>query len=206
MTRTVLAIILLAQLASTKSLEQINKRLQITSGLRVDFSQEVLTLRNKIRRTAGHAYFDANGRFRWVVRQNGQEQRIVIYNNKTIVEHLPTEKIANIWSIASTKTLAITRVVDLVKSLDNLRHSYRIASKQVAGDHLHLKLMPRAVNDIAGVELSVALTKNFVETVKITYRNKRYSTFTFSNPQRRDFGVKPFSFSPTKDTRVKQID
>ena len=208
MIKITLASILLTQLASTNtpSLEQVNKRLQITDGLRVNFSQQVLTLRNKIRRTAGQAFFDASGRFRWVVRQSGQEKRVVIYNGKTIVEYLPTEGLANIWSVASTKTLAITRVVDLVKSLDNLQSSYRITAKQFTTDYLHLTLAPRATNDIAGVKLSIALTKNFVETVRITYRNKRHNTLTFSNRQRRDFGTKPFSFSPARGTKVNRID
>lgn len=209
MIRITLAVTLLTQLASTKtppSLEQINKRLRITNGLRVDFNQEVLTLRNKIRRTTGQAFFDARGRFRWIVKQNGQEKRVIIYNGKTIVEYLPTEKIANMWSVASTKTLALTRVVDLVKSLDNLQSSYRITEKQFTTNHLHLTLTPRTKNDIAGVKLTIALTKNFVETVRITYRNKRHNTLTFTNPQRRDFGTKPFSFSPVKGTKVNRID
>lgn len=210
MTNRVWALILFCPLISgsskTQTVDEVNKRLRITSGLRVDFSQEVLTLRNKIRRTAGRAFFDADGRFRWVTKQNGQEKRVVIYNNKTIVEHLPSEKLANIWSVTSSKTLAITRVVDLVRSLDNLRRSYRITGEQFTADHLQLTLVPRTANDIAGVELTVALTKNFIETVRITYRNKRHNTFTFSNPQRRDFGAKPFRFLPPKGTKVNRID
>lgn len=209
MIRIALTLTLLTQLASTTkppSLEQVSKRLRITNGLRVDFRQEVLTLRNKIRRTAGQAFFDASGRFRWVVRQNRQEKRVIIYNGKTITEYLPTEKLANIWSVASNKTLAITRVVDLVKSLDNLQSSYRITDKQHTTDHLHLTLAPREKNDIVDVKLTVALTKNFVETVRITYRNKRHNTLTFTNPQRRNLGTKPFSFSPAKGTKVNRID
>ena len=209
MIKTVLTVTLLTLSAPTKknpTLEQINKRLQITNGLRVDFSQEVLTLRNKIRDTSGQAFFDANGRFRWIVKQNGQEKRVFIYDGKEIVEYLPTEKLANIWSITSPKVLAITSIVDLVKSLDKLQRSYQISGQKFTDDRLRLTLTPLAHNDISTVNLTVALTKNFVETVRITYRNKRHNTVTFTNPQRRDLGKKPFNFSPAKDVKVTKID
>ena len=211
MIRIVLIALLLTLSAPTKknlTLEQVNERLQITNGLRVDFSQEILTLRGKVRNTSGQAFFDASGRFRWVVKQNGQEERVVIYDGKTIIEYLPTEKLANIWSIAGSKALAITSVVDLVKSLDKLQRSYQISDRQFSksGDHLRLTLIPLTTNDISRVNLTIALTKKFVETVRITYRNKRYNTVMFTNPQRRDLGKKPFKFSPAKDVKVKRID
>ena len=209
MTRIVPIVLLLTLSAPTKktpTLERVNKRLQITNGLRVDFSQKVLTLRDKIRYTTGQAFFDASGRFRWVVKQNGQEKRVVIYNGKTIIEYLPTEKLANIWSIAGSKALAITSIVDLVKSLDKLQRSYRISDKQFTDDHLRLTLVPRVTNDISTVKLTIALTRNFVETVRITYRNKRHNTVTFTNPQRRELGKKLFNFSPAKDVKVRKID
>ena len=187
---------------AASDLQQISKRLQITSGLQVKFTQKVMTIRKKIRTTEGDAYFHPDGKFRWLVRYQQEAVQEFIYDGKSIVEHLPAERIANIWGLASSRSLEINRVVTLIKSLANLQRDYRIKEQRQTAATLDLLLIPQTKSNISQIQLTVSLTKNFISRVKIIYQGTRYSELIFTKPLRQKLAPQHFTFTAPKGTRV----
>ena len=197
--------LLLATTLAAKGLRDAGEQLRVKKGLRVDFEQRVLTIRKKIRMTKGEGFFHPDGRFRWIIKHRGQMVRTYVYDRKTITEYLPAEKTANVWSITSAKTDAITRIVALIKAPHQLQRDY-VVQEQPQGKHtLQLSLVPRKSSDISSIAVAIDLKANFIHKVKINYRNQRYSEFTFRNPQRKSLAAKHFNFAPPAGTKVNQL-
>lgn len=204
-----LATVLVAQttvlMAQTTTLQQAGERLRVKQGLQVAFEQRVLTIRKKIRLTTGEGFFHPDGSFRWVITHRGQMVRTYVYDRKTITEYLPEEKTANVWSLKSAKTDAISRIVALIKSPHQLKRDYVVKEQQQTNNKLQLLLVPRESNDIRDVAVTLDLKANFISKVKITYRHKRYNEFVFSNPQRKKITAAQFKFTPPAGTKVNYL-
>lgn len=192
--------------SARSTLEDVSAGLRIKKGLQLDFIQNVMTIRKKIRRTNGQGFFHPDGRFRWVVSHRNRVVQTFVYDSRSITEHLPQEKLANIWGVSSGKAHEISRVVGLIKSLDNLQLDYKVGEQKKTESELSLKLLPRTKGDIAQVDLHLSLKQNFVRQLKITYRNGRYSEFIFRNPVRKAIDPATFRFSAPKGTKVNRID
>lgn len=186
-------------------LQKVGEKLRVKQGLQVDFEQRVLTIRKKIRLTQGTGFFHPDGRFRWLIEQRGQMVRTYVYDRKTITEYLPAEKTANVWSVTSAKTDAISRIVALIKAPHQLSRDYVVQEQQNGKHLLQLSLVPRADGDIRNIAVVVDLKANFISKVKINYRHQRYNEFTFRNPQRQKIAAARFKFVPPADTKVNYL-
>ena len=191
--------------AQTTTLQQAGEQLRVKQGLQVAFEQRVLTIRKKIRITKGEGFFHPDGSFRWVITHRGQMVRTYVYDRKTVTEYLPEEKTANVWSLKSAKTDAISRIVVLIKSPHQLKRDYVVKEQQQAHNKLQLLLVPREPNDIRDVAVTLDLKAKFISMVKITYRHKRYNEFVFSNPRRQKITAAQFKFSPPTGTKVNYL-
>lgn len=192
-------------MAKATTLREAGERLRVKQGLRVDFEQRVLTIRKKIRVTKGEGFFHPDGRFRWLITHRGQMVRTYVYDRKTITEYLPAEKTANVWSIKSAKTDAISRIVTLIKAPHQLHRDYAVQEQPQDKHTLQLLLVPRNSSDISNIAVVVDLKANFIRNVKINYRNQRYNEFTFSNPRRQTLAAKHFKLAPPAGTKVNHL-
>lgn len=195
----------LALSAQKQSLRQVGERLQVKKGLHVTFEQRVLTIRKKVRVTQGEGFFHPDGRFRWLIKHRGQMVRAYIYNSKTVTEYLPSEKTANVWSIDSSKTSEIGRIVTMIKAPHQLTSDYHVQEQRRTKNKLLLTLVPRERGDISNVEVVVDFTANFISNIKINYRHKRYNEFTFQNPRRKNIATEIFKFTPPTGTKVNHL-
>ena len=209
---TLLMLLPSTPLLATEQWQQVSKRLRVDVDLRVDFSQQVMTLRKKIRRMHGEAYFATDGKFRWIIKQqskNTQAQQIMqtyIYDGKTVVEHLPQEKLANVWSVGSGRVAEISRIVQIVKTLDNLERDYKVQATISNTGVLSLTLLPRKTEGIAKITLQIAKTDTFVPYLKIEYLGGRYSEYRFSRPLHKKLPASHFIFTPPVGTKVMLIN
>ncbi len=186
-------------------LQEAGEKLRVKKGLRVDFEQRVLTIRKKIRLTTGEGFFHPDGRFRWIITHRDRVVRTYVYDSKTITEYLPAEKTANVWSVASARTDAISRIVALIKAPHRLPHDYVVQERADGKHRLQLALVPRNNSDISNIAVVIDLKANFISSVKINYRHKRYNEFTFRNPRRQNIAAARFKFSPPAGTKVNHL-
>ena len=191
--------------AHATTLQQAGERLRVKQGLQVAFEQRVLTIRKKVRLTKGEGFFHPDGSFRWVITHRGKMVRTYVYDRKTVTEYLPEEKTANVWSLKSAKTDAISRIVTLIKSPHQLKRDYVVKRQRPSHTKLQLLLMPRERNDIRDVDVTIDLKANFINKVRITYRHERYNEFVFSNPRRQKITAAQFKFSPPAGTKVNHL-
>ncbi|MDE3270204.1 MAG: outer membrane lipoprotein carrier protein LolA [Pseudomonadota bacterium] len=186
---------------------QVSKRLRTNTDLQVTFTQQVLTLRKKIRRMQGEAYFARDGKFRWLMKEHGKQQvmQAYIYDGKTVVEHLPQDKVANVWSIGSGQVAEISRIVQLVKRLDNLERDYQVR-EAVGKDALLLTLTPHKTASITQIVLRIGNADSYISYLKIEYRGGRYSEYRFSQPVHKSLPATHFTFTPPVGTKVMMVN
>lgn len=205
----VIMFMLACPLLAATQWQKASKRLRVSEDLRVSFTQQVMTLRKKVRHMQGEAYFAADGKFRWLMLKQGKQNKQVlqayIYDGKTVVEHLPQEKLANVWTVGSGQVAEISRIVQLVKTLDNLERDYKVKETTDAGT-LVLTLTPRKATGIDQIILRVAKTDTFISYVKIEYRGSRYSEYRFSQPVHKKLPAAHFTFTPPVGTKVMMVN
>lgn len=190
---------------TASDLEGLQKRLQSSEFLRVDFVQKK-TSRTRPNRPVivkGHAMFQRPDRFRWVLGEPINEE--TVFNGRDLFKYLPRENTAARYSARGQQAREVRKVVDFVLNVGSLLKSYKLDSGKRNGNLVHLSFVPveAAADEIVNLEMTVDEAAGFVSRVFFSLRNKASLEVNFSNPDRRR--LTPLTFAIPATVKVNDV-
>lgn len=190
---------------SKSELDALEKKLQSSENLRVDFVQRKTSPARPNRPVVvkGHALFQKPDRFRWVLGEPINEE--TIFNGKDLFKYLPKDNVAARYSAKGQQAREVRRIVDFVLNVGSIFRAYALVSGTRDGKTVKLSFKPAAsgTDEIELLELSIDEERGFVSRVYFELRNKASLGVDFSNPDRR--GLTSLSFSLPSGVKVNDI-
>ena len=196
--------VLAASEVSLADLKKIQDKLQLADTFTADFNQTVFRkLRHREVKSRGTATFGRPNLFRWVIHEPTKLE--LIYNGTELVQYEPDEKLALKLSTANAKRRELEDITSAAVNLGVLLDRYRLDRAIREGTTVVLSLSPRSESEISGVNISINTQDNFVQEVKLQFKDGQSNTIVFSTPKSITRQPELFSFLPPKDVKINEI-
>jgi outer membrane lipoprotein-sorting protein len=170
--------------ATELTLEQLRakqSKLKSFESMTIDFVQTKFKPTQKRTLTRkGQAVFKKPERFVWKLETPTKEYNL--YDGKDFYTYLPDDKTAVKYSITGPETYQLRQVVDLVLNFEALLKRYDLEKAEQVGDDIKVILKPKAVGDIASIDLGFSEKNAHITYLKMTMASKVVLAHDFSNP------------------------
>ena len=189
---------------SNSSIYTIQSKLKKIEFLEIDFVQKIYTpLRNKTRIIEGKAFFAYPNKFKWIRSKPVKEQ--ITYDGSILSIYKPEEKTAVVLNSVSVQNQEIENITDMILDTSTLLDKYKVIESSLDDKIVFLKLYPKEEGtNISEINLTVDLSKNYVDTLKIYYVDKKTWEFDFSNPKTKQLPVSFFKFKAPAGVSVSK--
>lgn len=183
-------------------IKKIQAQLKLNEYLTVDMKQDVYRgLRNRHFIKPGKAYFMKPDMFRWVLfKPINDEWR---FDGKTLINYKPGNKTANRYGVNAAQGRDFRSIVDMVMNLDTLFKRYDLVQSEKIGNDVFLQLKPKKSGEIVGADLTIDTKNNYIKVVKLKFRGKNNTVFSFTNPQTKK--ISKSNFSAPKGVKIMDV-
>jgi chaperone LolA len=174
--------------------------LQKSEDLSVDFKQKTFKkLRKRWVENSGSAWFKKPRTFRWAFKKPEAEEWI--FDGKTLFHYFPEKKLAQKHPVEDQMSQELKTLVDMVLSFDALTKSYPLKSARRQENQLVLNFEPSAKSNIQGIETTVDLAQNALQSISIKSDNT--TTFEFHNTRTQVLPMQTFELA--KNIKVMEL-
>ena len=186
-------------------LEKLQDSMRDNQQISVDFDMiQFKALREQKSFKVGNAEFAKPKYFLWNV--NTEPALMLVYNGKEFVRYSPKDSSAQISRTNASGFQQVERLVDMVLDLKTLLKSYKIISKNWAGNMAILELSPlEKGSQIRKVKLRISKQFKFVREIKLDFNNDNYTQIKFKNLKRKKLDKTVFNFSRPKGVKLSYI-
>jgi outer membrane lipoprotein-sorting protein len=196
---------LAAEPLTLDQLKKVQKKLQTSDYLTIDFKQEAYSsLRKRSSHFSGRGMFAKPSKFHWI--QEKPVKKEFIFSGTELVQYLPDQKSASKFKANDDESSRFSKLSDLVLNMSVLLDEYKLVkAERVAKEKIiNVNLEPKTKStDIIRVDLVIAEDKNFVKTVVLSYDGGKRYTYQFSNPSFDPIAETNFRFEPPPGVKLE---
>lgn len=190
------------EVVSPAELQSLSEKLRAQGDLSVDYLQETITLRDKIRIGSGAALFGLRGetpRFFW--RSDAPVAEQWLFNGRELARRSPDSGEVTVWPADYPYARDMRRVVDLVTGFSSLAHDAHVTrwSAVLGGGtpHAFYEIIPTRAGDFRRITILVDELAWYVRCLEMHFVSGQVSRFTFLNPRRS--AIPSEAFDPPED-------